>query len=152
LEQLPHHCINVHISALPWNRGAHPNLWAHLDGTSHGVTIHEMDEGLDTGPIWVQTIVKFNVTESTTFRDTWEDLMAVAAGVFMKSWDGIKAGTYPAPRTQVGRGSMHRVADLAAVAGCLPKSWDTPIMVAKRLYDEHVMANDAGFTDEVHVE
>ena len=43
--------VNLHISYLPFNRGAHPNFWAFFDSTPTGVTIHLIDEGIDTGDI-----------------------------------------------------------------------------------------------------
>ena len=43
--------INMHISLLPWNRGSDPNLWSFLENTPKGVTIHHIDETLDTGAI-----------------------------------------------------------------------------------------------------
>ena len=48
--ELPRYgCINVHASLLPKYRGAAPIQWAILDGeTETGVTIMQMDEGLDT--------------------------------------------------------------------------------------------------------
>jgi methionyl-tRNA formyltransferase len=46
------HCINVHYSLLPAYRGAAPVERAIMDGlTETGVTIMQMDEGLDTGPM-----------------------------------------------------------------------------------------------------
>src|SRR4051812_8248946 len=36
--------INLHISLLPWNQGADPNLWSFLENTPKGVTIHAMTE------------------------------------------------------------------------------------------------------------
>lgn len=48
-------CLNVHPSLLPGNRGPDPLFWTFRHGeTSTGVTIHQMDEGLDTGPIILQ--------------------------------------------------------------------------------------------------
>ena len=45
-------CINVHASLLPKYRGAAPIHWAILNGdTETGVTIMQMDDGLDTGDI-----------------------------------------------------------------------------------------------------
>lgn len=45
-----HSCINVHASLLPKYRGAAPINWAIVDGEKEtGVTIMEMEEGLDTG-------------------------------------------------------------------------------------------------------
>tara|TARA_B100000674_G_C37742696_1_gene869671 strand:+ start:209 stop:751 length:543 start_codon:yes stop_codon:yes gene_type:complete len=56
--------INLHISYLPFNRGAHPNFWAHYDRTPSGVSIHEIDEGIDTGPVLFQKKINFNNNES----------------------------------------------------------------------------------------
>ena len=46
--------INIHISYLPYNKGYHPNFWAFFENTPSGVTIHLVDEGIDTGPILFQ--------------------------------------------------------------------------------------------------
>ncbi|MCL2122261.1 MAG: methionyl-tRNA formyltransferase [Clostridiales bacterium] len=55
LEAAPLGCLNVHASLLPAYRGAAPIQWALLKGESEtGVTIMQMDEGLDTGPILLQ--------------------------------------------------------------------------------------------------
>ena len=43
--------INLHISYLPYNKGAHPNFWSFADNTPSGVTIHEVNENLDSGNI-----------------------------------------------------------------------------------------------------
>ena len=52
-------CLNVHASLLPKYRGAAPIQWALLNGEQEtGVTIMRLDEGLDTGPIVLQTKVK----------------------------------------------------------------------------------------------
>ena len=45
---------NLHISYLPFNRGAHPNFWSFYDDTPSGVSIYLIDEGIDTGPILFQ--------------------------------------------------------------------------------------------------
>jgi methionyl-tRNA formyltransferase len=48
-------CINVHTSLLPKYRGAAPIQWAILNNESEtGVTIMQMDAGMDTGPILTQ--------------------------------------------------------------------------------------------------
>ena len=43
--------VNLNIAYLPYNRGVHPNFWSFYDGTPSGVSIHLIDEGIDTGPI-----------------------------------------------------------------------------------------------------
>ena len=48
-------CINVHASLLPKHRGAAPINWAIAKGESEtGITIMQMDAGMDTGPILAQ--------------------------------------------------------------------------------------------------
>ena len=34
--------VNLHISMLPWNRGADPNLWSWLENTPRGASMHWM--------------------------------------------------------------------------------------------------------------
>lgn len=47
-------CVNVHASLLPRWRGAAPIQWSIANGdTETGVTLMQMDEGMDTGPILV---------------------------------------------------------------------------------------------------
>ena len=46
--------INLHMSYLPFNRGAHPNFWSFYENTPKGVTIHEINENVDAGPIIYQ--------------------------------------------------------------------------------------------------
>jgi methionyl-tRNA formyltransferase len=55
LEIPPHGCLNVHGSLLPKYRGAAPIPAAILAGeTETGITLMQMDEGMDTGPIIAQ--------------------------------------------------------------------------------------------------
>jgi methionyl-tRNA formyltransferase len=68
----PHGCLNVHASLLPRWRGAAPIPAAILAGDEiTGVTIMQMDEGLDTGPILTQAQSRVrpdDTTESLTAR------------------------------------------------------------------------------------
>jgi methionyl-tRNA formyltransferase len=55
LELAPHGAVNVHGSILPKYRGAAPVQWAIANGeTETGVSIMQMDEGLDTGDVLLQ--------------------------------------------------------------------------------------------------
>ena len=56
--------INLHISYLPWNRGADPNYWSWVENSPKGVTIHAIDEGIDTGDIFTQKEVNFSENET----------------------------------------------------------------------------------------
>ncbi len=57
--------VNVHASLLPKYRGAAPINWAIINGDSHtGVTIMQMDEGLDSGNILSQTKIPIDSKET----------------------------------------------------------------------------------------
>ena len=60
VEKFNNKIINLHISLLPWNRGADPNLWSFLESTPKGVSIHFIDSGIDTGPILTSKKVEFS--------------------------------------------------------------------------------------------
>lgn len=67
LLDLPAHgCLNVHASLLPRHRGASPIAAAILAGDMDtGVTLMEMEEGLDTGPIVAQMATALGDEETT---------------------------------------------------------------------------------------
>jgi UDP-4-amino-4-deoxy-L-arabinose formyltransferase/UDP-glucuronic acid dehydrogenase (UDP-4-keto-hexauronic acid decarboxylating) len=66
LEAVSGRAFNVHASLLPRNRGPNPVQWAIIKGEPvTGVTLHVMDEGIDTGPIIAQ------VEEEIRDEDTW---------------------------------------------------------------------------------
>lgn len=65
LEMKKFGCINVHASLLPAYRGAAPIQWAVVDGLKEtGVTIMQMDEGLDTGDMLTKVVVPLNEKET----------------------------------------------------------------------------------------
>jgi methionyl-tRNA formyltransferase len=60
-------CINVHFSLLPHYRGAAPVNWAIVNGeTETGVTTMQIEEGLDTGPILLQSTTEIGQQETAT--------------------------------------------------------------------------------------
>jgi methionyl-tRNA formyltransferase len=102
--------INLHISFLPFNRGMHPNFWAHYEGTPSGVTIHHIDDGIDTGDIVFQRQVEFHSSE-TTFKETWVRLKAEIEEMFMDNFENILKGEYQVMK-QEPHGTFHSKADL----------------------------------------
>ena len=102
--------INLHISFLPWNRGAHPVFWAHFDQTPVGVTIHEIDKGVDTGPIRYQKLVPIN-SVTTTFRQAHEFLKLEIQKLFLENVSAIVSHSYKLNRHS-SSGSFHRSVDL----------------------------------------
>lgn len=102
--------LNLHISYLPWNRGAHPLFWAAYDGTPVGVTIHEIATGVDTGPICFQAKVNID-SQTETFASGYQRLMAEIQDLFETHAAALLSGSYQS-QPQQGAGTMKRVRDL----------------------------------------
>ncbi|MEO6773567.1 MAG: methionyl-tRNA formyltransferase [Kofleriaceae bacterium] len=65
LDAPPRGCLNVHGSLLPKYRGAAPVQWAVIDGEAEtGVSIMQLDEGMDTGPVWAERRVTIGPDET----------------------------------------------------------------------------------------
>lgn len=82
-------CINVHYSILPRWRGAAPVERAILAGDSvTGVTIMQMDEGLDTGPTYIYR--QIDITPTTTTTTLFESMNVIAGDVLTLVLDSIE--------------------------------------------------------------
>ena len=84
-------CVNIHASLLPKYRGASPIQWAVLNGEEvSGVTIMQMDEGIDTGDILMQETVTLDAKE--TGESLFDKLALCGADLIVKALDAIEAG------------------------------------------------------------
>lgn len=102
--------VNLHNGYLPWNRGAHTNVWPLVDGSPAGVTLHWMDAGVDTGPAIAQTPVAAHPWD--TAESLYDRLDGAADALFRETWPHVVAATGWVGGTYTGGGSVHRVADL----------------------------------------
>jgi len=85
-------CLNVHASLLPRWRGAAPIQRAILAGDQEtGVTIMQMDEGLDTGPMLLAEPV--SIGPETTASALHDRLAAVGARLIVRALGGLADGT-----------------------------------------------------------
>lgn len=101
--------LNLHISFLPFNKGAHPNYWSFKEKTPNGVTIHFMDDGIDTGPILVQKKCFFNSNE--TLKTSYQKLKKEVEELFFSNFKKIIDGRLKAI-SQKGVGTYHSSNDL----------------------------------------
>ncbi len=84
-------CINTHASLLPKYRGAAPIQWAIVDGEAKtGVTIMQMDKGLDTGDILYTSVVE--ISASDTGESLFDKLAVSGASLIIEALDRIEAG------------------------------------------------------------
>ena len=98
LELPPLGCINVHGSLLPQHRGAAPIQWAVIKGDSKaGVTIMNMEEGMDTGDILLQTEIA--VEDADTAGSLFARLSRLGGETLMQALDLLRQGRL-APTSQ----------------------------------------------------
>ena len=84
LEQPKYGCINVHASLLPKYRGASPIQRVILDGEKEtGITIMQMNEGLDTGDILYQK--KYELAPDETFETLHDRLMDLGGQALLEA-------------------------------------------------------------------
>ena len=67
LDTLPLGCVNIHGSLLPKYRGAAPVQWAIINGDEvTGVTVFQLDEDWDAGPVWGRRELRIGETETAS--------------------------------------------------------------------------------------
>ena len=91
-------CLNIHASLLPRWRGAAPIQAAVLAGDAQtGVTIMQMDAGLDTGPMLLRQAVP--ITAATTAAELHDALAEMGARLILRA-----LVEQPVPMAQPGEG------------------------------------------------
>jgi methionyl-tRNA formyltransferase len=87
----PYGCINIHASLLPRWRGAAPIQRAILAGDAEtGITIMQMDEGLDTGPMLMQA--RRAIGSTTTAQDLHDSLAILGAETVVAALAKLQPG------------------------------------------------------------
>jgi methionyl-tRNA formyltransferase len=97
--------FNVHFSLLPKYKGCHTSLWPILFGEEvTGVTLHEIDQGIDTGPIIDQLEIKifpdltavrlYEIYQDTALRLLKKNLTALLKGTYFSVAQTTKDSSY----------------------------------------------------------
>ena len=131
--------INLHISYLPYNRGAHPNFWSFAENTPSGVTIHKIDEGIDTGNIIYQKLLDFELNKNRrklTFKKTFFDLISEIENLFIINSKNLIDNEYD-EFEQIGNGTYHNSNELPFIL----KSWNQNIFNTVKKYNRKKINN-----------
>jgi methionyl-tRNA formyltransferase len=84
-------CYNVHASLLPKYRGAAPINWVIIEGENEtGVTIMEMEEGLDTGDMILSSVIKIDKEDTT--EDIHDKLANLGSELIVEALEKIFEG------------------------------------------------------------
>ena len=120
-------CVNIHASLLPRWRGAAPIQRAILAGDAHtGVTLMQMDEGLDTGGMLaVRSVLIGERDTSASLHDT---LAVLGAQMLLEVLEGLSARSLqPRPQPQHGVSYAQKISKAEA-----PINWSDPAAVISR--------------------
>ncbi len=103
---LPKHgCVNIHASLLPAYRGAAPINWAIIKGdTRTGVSIMQMDEGMDTGAVLAQESIP--IAPRDTAGDLTQKLSELGSRLIVDTLSRIEAGGLAAVPQDPGKATM----------------------------------------------
>ena len=130
IKKLKKPIFNIHLSYLPFNRGAHPNFWSFIENTPAGVSIHIIDKGIDTGNIILRKKINFNVNlnKFSTFKKTYNYLFLEAENLFKNNFNKIYNKKYKKILIN-HKGTFHYKKNLPKWM----KNWDMNISLAKKL-------------------
>ena len=108
-------CINIHASLLPRWRGAAPIQRAIEAGdTRTGITIMQMDAGLDTGPILLESEIA--IGEQDTAASVHDRLAALGGQAIVQALAGLESGAIaPRPQPEAGVTYAHKITKADAV-------------------------------------
>lgn len=136
-------CINFHPGFLPYNRGMNPNVWPFIEGTPAGVTIHYMDNGIDTGGIIAQKKIPIDAidTAGSIEKKTWIEIVRL----FKKTWPKLKRGLVKSKKQDNSVATFHLAKDVNRLDYIdLDKSYkarDLLNMLRARSYKNHSFAH-----------
>jgi methionyl-tRNA formyltransferase len=131
IKELKKPIFNIHLSYLPFNRGANPNFWSFIENTPAGVSIHKIDKRIDAGDIILRKKINFNINlnKFSTFKKTYNYLFFEAEQLFKKNFNKIYNKKYKKILNN-NKGTFHYKKDLPKWM----KNWNMNISLAKRIY------------------
>ena len=109
----PSRIVNLHPAYLPYNRGAHPNIWSIVERTPAGVTLHYINEGVDQGDIITQRQVLIDPID--TGETLYHKLDIASVTLFKETWPLLRVGRVQRQPQHLNSGTTHRVCDVERI-------------------------------------
>jgi methionyl-tRNA formyltransferase len=131
IKSYPKKIVNCHGALLPWNRGAHPNLWSVIENTPKGGTIHMIDENIDMGEVIAQK--EIDLEDNETLSSSYWKIRDLLEDMFITNWNNIKNNTWVSLSIDWSVGTLHYRKDLKKVENLLINGWDTKICELKNM-------------------
>jgi methionyl-tRNA formyltransferase len=100
----PKRFINCHAGALPFYRGRNPLNWVLINGEKqYGITVHYVDEGIDTGDIIIQNL--YNISDEDSYKTLLDKACKECADILLNAMDLI----YYGHEKRIKQSSIHPV-------------------------------------------
>lgn len=131
VEEISNHAINLHLSYLPWNRGADPNLWSIIEDTPKGVTIHKISARVDSGNILAQAGITY--LPQDTLATSYNKLRELIETLFCANWQKIRLDQIIGIPQEHHKATHHYKKDIDLVWNSLPHGWGTRLNTIKKL-------------------
>ena len=133
--------INLHAAYLPWARGIGTTLFATILRYPYGVSVHFINEGLDTGNLIARKIVQ--TEQDDTLRTFYSKLLSATEDLFFESFPKIVSGqTNGVPQEELGEINTNRSRlQFESVMDICPNGYDTLIADLEKLRDSLEASN-----------
>ena len=133
--------INLHAAYLPWARGIGTTLFATILRYPYGVSVHFINEGLDTGNLIARKIVQ--TEQDDTLRTFYSKLLSATEDLFFESFPKIVSGqTNGLPQEELGEINTNRSRlQFESVMDVCPIGYDTLITDLEKLRDSLEASN-----------
>jgi len=127
--------INLHAAYLPWARGIGTTLFATMLRYPYGVSVHFINEGLDTGNLIARKLV--HPSPNDTLRTLYSKLLTATEELFFECIPKIVNGqTIGVPQDKLGEINTNRSRlQFESVIDVCPKGYDTLITDLEKLRD-----------------
>jgi len=126
--------FNTHPSILPLHRGWQPIFFSVLEGTEVGVSLHQVNNGLDKGPLLAQK--KVNIFSDDTLRTIHMRCRIKILELISENTNALIGGDFKLT-PQEGRGSYHSKSEFDPLFLRLKNKWDSKIIEVQNLIDNN---------------
>jgi methionyl-tRNA formyltransferase len=139
--------LNTHFSLLPAYKGCFTSIWPIYYGEEKtGVTLHEIDNGIDTGPIIDQEEVK--IEPDTTSRQLYEELQDAALNLLQRNVHLIVENKYSSRPQSSDSSSYYSRKSLSKIPveiDCNATAWQIKNKVNAFYFPEYQTATFIGY-------
>ncbi len=141
VQRFPQRIINLHAAYLPWARGIGTTLFATMLRYPYGVSIHFINEGLDTGNLISRKLVQPGPKD--TLRTFYTKLLSATEELFFESFPKIVHGqTNGVPQEQLGEINTNRSRlQFESLLDVCPNGYDTLITDLEKFRDSLEASN-----------